>query len=154
MKKALRRERAPEKSPTLEKNIGFLLRKAYQRNMVIFQEHSPHPDLTAVQAATLIALGDHNPCSLAELGRMAAMDPATTRGVVERLRKRELISTQPSLEDKREVIIHLENEGRRLAKALGPAGAKITADTMAGFSSAEQVALEFLLKKICEADDS
>ncbi len=115
MKKEERRQKAPDKSPTLEKSIGFLLRKSYQRNMVLFSELSPHSDLTAVQAAALLALKDHSPCSLAELGRMAAMDPATTRGVVERMRKRDLVRTEPSDEDRREVIIHLEKEGKKIA---------------------------------------
>ncbi len=77
------------------------------------------------------------------------MDPATTRGVVDRMRKRKLVKTEPGLEDKREVIIHLEAEGQRLVDLLGPASAQICDATMEGLSSAEKVALEFLLRKIC-----
>lgn len=149
MKNETRRQRAPEKSETLEKNIGFLLRRAYQRNMVLFNELSRHPDLTAVQAAALMALKDHSPCSLAELGRMAAMDPATTRGVVDRMRKRQLLRTQPSEEDKREVIIHLEKEGMRIAETLGKTGEDISNATLASLNSAERVAVDYLLRKIC-----
>ena len=149
MKSSPRRGNQTERKFALEQSVGFLLRRAYQKNMLVFQKYSPDPDLTSVQAASLLALREHSPCSFAKLGRMAAMDPATTRGVVQRMRKRHLISTTPGLEDKREVIIHLEAEGRRLVEALDDASVKIVDATLAGLNSAEKIALEFLLRKIC-----
>jgi MarR family transcriptional regulator, lower aerobic nicotinate degradation pathway regulator len=148
-----RRSKDPLKSPSLEQSIGFLLRRAYQRNMVLFGQLSPHPDLTSVQAAALIALRDFSPCSLADLGRMAAMDPATTRGVVDRMRKRGLVRTEASIVDKREVIIHLEKEGKQIAASVRKAGDAISEATMAQLNSGERVALHFLLKKICGDED-
>ncbi|MDF0541764.1 MarR family transcriptional regulator [Sphingobium sp. H39-3-25] len=149
MKKEARPKKSVMKSPALDASIGFLLRKAYQRNMVLFGQLSSDPDLTAVQAAALLALKDHSPCSLAELGRTAAMDPATTRGVVERMRKRKLVRTEPSLEDKRELRIVLEKEGRKIAETVGETGKTITEATLAPLNDAERVALDYLLRKIC-----
>lgn len=132
----------------LEDSVGFLLRKAYQRNALLFQRHSPGRQLTGPQGAVLIALFGSPPCSLTELGRRTAMDPATTRGVVERMRERGLVSVSPGTRDKRQVMVRLEEQGNELYEMLVPARLRIDEDTMGALNAAERVALVMLLKKI------
>lgn len=131
-----------------ERQIGFLLRKATQRNLAIFQKHVPIPNLTSVQAAALLVLLDHSPCSLTTLGRHAAMDPATTRGVVERLNERHLVSILSDAADKRKVMVRLEKKGRQAVNDLIPILFAIADETLAPLNDAERAMLLHLLGKI------
>jgi MarR family transcriptional regulator, lower aerobic nicotinate degradation pathway regulator len=132
----------------LDKQVGFLLRKASQRNLTLFQKHSPVASLTSVQAASLIVLIDQSPCSLTTLGRAAAMDPATTRGVAERLSEKGWVSLVADSKDKRKVMVKLEKKGRQFALDLIPILHAIAAETLEPLNEAEQVALVYLLGKI------
>ncbi len=136
----------------IEKQIGFLLRKASQRNLIIFQKHVPIPNLTSVQAAALIVLIDHSPCSLTTLGRRAAMDPATTRGVAERLSDRGWVSLVSDESDKRKVMVKLERKGRKLANELVPLLHAIADATLKPLNEEERVALTLLLERISQTD--
>jgi MarR family transcriptional regulator, lower aerobic nicotinate degradation pathway regulator len=136
-----------------EKQIGFLLRKASQRNLAIFQRQAPLPNLTSVQAAALIVLMDHSPCSLTTLGHLAVMDPATTRGVAERLAERHLISLLSDPKDKRKVIVRLDRKGRHLATELIPILFSIADETMASLNEAERAMLLHLLCKMTAGGD-
>ncbi len=137
-----------------ERQIGFLLRKASQRNLAIFQRQVTFPSLTSVQAAALLVLMDYSPCSLTTLGQRAAMDPATTRGVVERLNERGLISLLSDATDRRKVIVQLEKKGRRLAGELIPILFSIADETMANLNEAERAMLLHLLDKMTSGTDA
>ncbi|WP_440512394.1 MarR family winged helix-turn-helix transcriptional regulator, partial [Serratia sarumanii] len=70
--------------------VGHLLRKVYQRHLAIFQQNVGDSQLTAVQFITLCAVRDMGPSSLTELVQVTAVDQATIRGIVERLKARDL----------------------------------------------------------------
>jgi hypothetical protein len=79
----------PSNSPvsyTFSEQVGHLLRKAYQRHLAIFQQNVGDSQLTAVQFVTLCALRDHGPSSQTELVKATAVDQATIRGIVDRLK--------------------------------------------------------------------
>lgn len=137
----------------LDKQVGFLLRKASQRNLTIFQKRAPVPSLTSVQAAALVALLDYSPCSLTTLGRAAAMDPATTRGVAERLSEKGWVSLVADTKDKRKVMVKLEKKGRQFARDLVPVLYAIADETMEPLNEAERVSLVYLLGKISNGPD-
>jgi hypothetical protein len=72
--------------------VGHLLRKAYHKHVAIFQEHSPEDSrVTAVQFATLCTLRDNGPSSQSDLVRATAIDQATIRGIINRLRTHGLV---------------------------------------------------------------
>jgi DNA-binding MarR family transcriptional regulator len=133
--------------------IGFLIRKFYQKNQALWQVLCPDPQMTSVQSATLSAVQRLGPCSLTELGRAAAMDPATTRGVVERLRQRGMIALLDDPGDKRKVIVRLEPPGVRFLADIEPVMPRITDATLTPLNIAERLALEFLLLKVTEVDE-
>ncbi|MGE0734680.1 MAG: MarR family winged helix-turn-helix transcriptional regulator [Alphaproteobacteria bacterium] len=130
--------------------VGHLLRRAYQRHTAIFQRLCPDAQLTSVQFAVLCAVADQGACSLAEIGRAAAIDPATTRGIVERLQERKLIALSSDRDDKRKVIVALEPSGRQLVEDILPHAQEITRRTVRSLNPAEQVALNYLLQKLSE----
>jgi DNA-binding MarR family transcriptional regulator len=133
--------------------IGFLIRKFHQKNQALWQAMCPDPQMTSVQSAALTTIRRLGPCSLTELGRAAAMDPATTRGVVERLRQREMIALFDDPADKRKVIVRLEPRGHRYLTLIEPVLPRISEATLAPLNVAERLALEFLLLKVTEADE-
>ncbi|MDU8361481.1 MarR family winged helix-turn-helix transcriptional regulator [Pseudomonas syringae group sp. J309-1] len=133
---------------TFSEQVGHLLRKAYQRHMAIFQQNVGDSQLTAVQFVTLCAVRDRGPSSLTELVKATAVDQATIRGIVERLKARDLITLQPDPEDRRKVIVGLSDSGRQLVQETVPHAAQITELTMRNLNPAERVAVLFLLRKM------
>lgn len=131
----------------LDEQVGFLLRLASQRHAVIFQAHISE-DLTPTQFATLMRVAEHGQVSQNHLGRLAAMDIATIKGVVDRLRQKRLLATNPDPNDKRRSIISLTETGQGMIATLQKDGENISEDTLAPLKPAEQKKLLELLRKI------
>ena len=131
-------------------DIGFLIRKLYQKNQIIWKELCVDDQITSPQASVLFTLSREGPRSLTELGRATAMDPATIRGVVDRLNKRSMISIQDDEADRRKVILHLDEAGRQFVEKMLPVIPKIARATRSPLNVAEQVALSYLLMKLTE----
>ena len=135
------------------RQIGFLIRKFYQKNQAIWQDLCIDDQMTSVQSAVLSVVFRDGPCSLTDLGRAAAMDPATTRGVVERLRVRGMISLIDDPADRRKVIVQLEQPARDYLAAMSPNMPRIAEATLHPLNPAERIALDFLLRKVTAAGD-
>ncbi|MEM6490069.1 MAG: MarR family transcriptional regulator [Pseudomonadota bacterium] len=131
----------------LDEQVGYLLRLANQRHAAIFQAGAP-PDLTPTQFSALIRLGEHGQCSQNQLGRLASMDIATIKGVVDRLRRKGLVAVAPSDEDRRRSMIALTDAGQALVDGLAAEGRAITRETLAPLSAAEQRTFLALLRKL------
>ena len=77
----------------LEDQIGFKLRLANQKHLEVFSRLMP--DVTPTQFAVLAKLNETGSISQNHLGRLVGMDAATTKGVVDRLKKKGfLVSAQ------------------------------------------------------------
>ena len=138
----------PNSGYDFTKQVGHLLRKAYQAHIAIFQRMCADPQLTSSQLAVLAALRDKGASSLTEIGNAIVMDPATTRGIVERLKERELISIVADKNDGRRVIAELTENGQRVLAKVIPSALAISEQTMQALNSVERVALLYLLNKI------
>ena len=133
------------------KQVGHLLRKAYQAHIAIFQEMCADRQLTAAQLAVLCALRDNGASSLTEIGNKVVMDPATVRGIAERLMERKLIALTTDKSDRRRVIANLTKRGQQLLVRVIPSALSISEQTMRSLNAAEQVALLHLLNKLSGA---
>lgn len=131
----------------LSEQVGYLLRLAHQRHAAIFQKHTVH-QLTATQFAALMRISQHDKVSQNHLGRLAGMDVATVKGVVERLNVKKLIQLSTDPKDKRRVMISLSEEGERLISELHEIGAKITDETLSPLTASQSATLVKLLHKI------
>ncbi|MBE3639584.1 MarR family winged helix-turn-helix transcriptional regulator [Mangrovicoccus algicola] len=132
----------------LDEQVGFALRKAYQRHMTIFSGHNPG-GLTSMQFSTLYRLAtEPGPISQNALGRLVAMDAATTKGVISRLQARGLVETERDKVDKRRYMLRTTPEGRALLAEMLPTMKQITADTLAPLDAAEAETLLSLLRRI------
>ncbi len=139
--------RTSTKPYLLDEQVGYLLRLASQRHAALFQAHIPDK-LTPTQFSALIRLSEHKRCSQNQLGRLAGMDVATIKGVVDRLRQKGLALIQADPHDKRRSLITLTPKGEALIAQLETIGHEITARTLEPLTMAEQRALLKALRKI------
>ncbi len=130
----------------LTRQVGYILRRANQRHLTIFAEHIPA--LTPTQFAALAKLCELGPVSQNELGRQTAMDGATIKGVVDRLKKRDLVETRPNSDDQRRLLVEASDQGRALyAENIG-AARKISEKTLQTLNKKERKKFLELLVKI------
>ena len=141
-------EKYIEKQPyRLDEQVGYLLRLASQRHsMIFFQQISEN--LTPTQFSTLIRISEGGDLSQNHLGRLASMDVATVKGVVDRLKAKELIQSRADKGDKRRSRISLSAKGRELIDVLKEDGVRITESTLAPLRNSERKTLINLLLKI------
>lgn len=129
--------------------IGHLLRRAYQRHLAIFQEAiTDETGVTSVQFVTLCALRDVGPCSQTALVRLTAIDQATIRGIIERLRARDLIGLSKDSQDARKVILSLTAKGEAIIRDIVPRAREVSQRTMGDLNAAEQLAITVALKRM------
>lgn len=132
----------------VEAQIGFLLRKAHQRASEIFHREMARHDVTPTQFTTLVKLADAGETSQNRLGRLVATDPATTLGVVGRLRQRGLIEMRADPGDRRRRLLRLSEAGARLVKEMTAHAALVSSRTLAPLSADERHCLLRLLRAI------
>lgn len=130
----------------LDDQVGFLLRRVTQRHLAIFSDAIP--EVTTTQFAALAKLYQLGPLSQNHLGRMTAMDAATIKGVVDRLRVQGLIETTSDPDDKRRLTVSLSDKGRSLFERVREAAFAISEATLAPLSDEDQGVLLALLRKL------
>ena len=135
------------RSYRLEDQIGFLLRKANQQHTSLFSQIL-NADLTPTQFAVLAKLFELGSVSQNRLGRLTAMDVATIKGVIDRLRERGLARTRKDMTDKRRLLVELTDSGKDMAMRTIPAANEITKATLQRLKSSEKKQLADLLRKI------
>lgn len=156
---APRRRRAADAAPSdesadatdpyvLEKQVGHLLRRAHQRASAIFAELIGESRLTPVQYAALVKIHDLGSVTQNRLGRLTAMDPATVKGVVARLRQRGLIARTRDPADRRRVLWRLTPEGSALVARAVANGRRITEATLAPLDARQRARFLALLERL------
>jgi DNA-binding MarR family transcriptional regulator len=133
--------------------VGHLLRRAYQRHVAIFQAAIPDSDLTAAQFVALCAVQENQGCSLNDIVKTTAIDQATIRGVVERLKARSLIEVSADPSDGRKVLVSATEAGHALIARTVPFAREVTERTYGSLNPGEQVALQYLLRKMLESEE-
>jgi len=104
--------------------------------------------LTPTQYAALVKIGDVGEISQNHLGRLTAMDPATSQGVIRRLEAHGLIALRPDPDDRRRTLLSLNDAGKRLVRVAVARGRAITRATLAPLAPGEQAVLLALLKRL------
>lgn len=127
--------------------VGFLLRLASQRHSVIFQANSVH-NLTPTQFSALVKLFETGSCSQNELGRRTAVDQATIKGVVDRLKAKGLVELVPDPHDKRRFLVSVPEEFSHLKDQLYTMGHEVSKLTLQPLTKGEQALLLELLRKL------
>lgn len=130
----------------LSEQAGYNLRRANQRHVAIFARHVD--GLTPTQFAALARLAEHGPVSQNKLGRMTAMDSATIKGVVGRLRAKGLVVLNPDPDDQRLRNVTLTQAGRAAYETALPQALAARAETLAPLDAEEAALFERLLGKL------
>jgi DNA-binding MarR family transcriptional regulator len=133
--------------------IGHLLRRPHQRHAALFQQYIPDSQLTAAQFVVLCSVRDNKGSSLADIVKATVIDQATIRGVVDRLKQRELVQVEHDRMDRRKVVINLTEAGQDLVHDMEPLPSRSPKAPTAS-PPAERLALDFLLRKMLEGSDS
>ncbi|WP_153769070.1 MarR family winged helix-turn-helix transcriptional regulator [Labrenzia sp. CE80] len=136
----------PDQTYVLDDQIGYLLRKAYQRNAVLFSEKVQ--DLTPTQFAVMARLTELSSVSQNQLGRTVGLDVATTKGVIDRLLARGLVQTAPSPSDRRRQLISLTEGGWQFFMEKAQLGLQVSEETLAPLTQSEKRNLLRILRKI------
>lgn len=130
----------------LDVQVGFLMRRANQRHLALFAQAIP--ELTPTQFAALAKLCELGQASQNALGRATAMDAATIKGVIDRLRRRELVASAPDPGDLRRVFLTPTEAGRALYASVVTAAHAVTAETLDPLEPAERAVFLRLLGKL------
>jgi DNA-binding MarR family transcriptional regulator len=138
---------------SFSQQIGHLLRRAYQRHVAIFQQTIPDAQLTAAQFVVMCAIRECGSCSLTEIVKATAIDQATVRGIIERLKSRGLIEISHDASDRRKVLVTLSAAGLELVENTVPFAERITESTFGDLNPAERIALLYTLRKMSDFDE-
>ena len=130
----------------LDDQVGYKLRLASQRHLEIFSRHLP--EMTPTQFSILVRLSEIGEVSQNQLGRLVAMDAATTKGVVTRLIYRGLLQARQDGEDLRRLQISLTGEGQKVVKVAIEKARAITRETTERLTPRELARLLALLDKL------
>ncbi|MDS1136359.1 MarR family winged helix-turn-helix transcriptional regulator [Nitratireductor indicus] len=132
----------------LDEQVGFILRKANQRHLAIFAARIG--DLTPPQFAALAKLYSVGATSQNQLGQLVAMDAATIKGVIDRLKARGLVTLEPHESDRRRLMVSLSPEGQETVEALLPEALEVTEETLMPLTPRETATFLRLLTKLAE----
>jgi len=102
----------------IEKSIGFLLSKGYQRAWAILREEIDQYDLTPPQFALLAFLWQQDGLTQVELSEKGQIDRSTIGGLIDRLERNGLLERRQHPQDRRAYRIYLTEHGRSMESTL------------------------------------
>lgn len=130
----------------LTTQVGYNMRRANQRHVAIFSRHVV--GLTPTQFAALARLAEMGALSQNKLGRLTAMDSATIKGVVERLRAKGFVASRPDPDDQRLRLVELTEAGQAAYDVALPQALAARAETVEPLTEPEAARFEALLAKL------
>jgi DNA-binding MarR family transcriptional regulator len=136
---------------SLYRRPGFLLRRAHQLSVGIFEDQCKALRLTPPQFGVLHVLAHSEGLDQSALSRALGFDRVTTLHIVRGLERRDLLSKIPSLHDKRKLSLQLTETGQALYRQSHEPSETAFRALIAPLEKKEQVQLIALLTKICAA---
>ena len=144
---------APEQYKFSEQ-IGHLLRRAYQRHVAIFQQTVPDSQLTAAQFVVLCAVRDRDSCLINDIVTATAIAEDSVRGIVERLKWRDLLVAAHEPGDARKMTVTLTASGKAMIEQTIPFAQQISELTFGTLNPDERATIIALLRKISGIEHS
>lgn len=130
----------------IEKSIGFLLSKGYQRAWSLLREEIDQYDLTPPQFALLAFLWQQDDLTQTELSEKGQIDRTTIGGLIDRLEKIGLVERRKHPKDRRAYKIHLTERGREMEVTLSACAGRALAKFTKGLNEQEVAELRRLLE--------
>jgi DNA-binding MarR family transcriptional regulator len=132
----------------IEKSVGFLLAKAYQRACALFKEEFDRYELTPQQFGLLAFLWIEDGLSQSELSARSQIDRTTMGGIIDRLEKEGLVERADHPVDRRAFQVFLTGKGKSLEDELSTVANQVLDKITGPLSSSEHATLIRLLEKI------
>ena len=132
----------------VEDHVGFLLRRAHQRLVALFTAGMAEADLTPTQFTALLKTVQLGRITQNHLGRLAAMDPATIQGVVQRLIARGLIRRSRDPMDRRTAVLEPTDAGIALIGSVVSCAQRAHDAALAPLTPLERAQVLALLRKM------
>jgi DNA-binding MarR family transcriptional regulator len=128
---------------------GFLLRRAHQLSVGLFEEGCRELGLTPPQYGVLTIVAHAGGCDQATVARALGFDRVTTLRIVRGLQTRGLVARQPSTADGRRLQLTLTDDGVATLGRARELAANVTERLMAPLAGDEREQLQGLLRKLC-----
>ncbi|WP_418595064.1 MarR family winged helix-turn-helix transcriptional regulator [Ponticoccus sp. (in: a-proteobacteria)] len=109
-----------EKYADLWDRPGYLVRRLHQIHIGLFTQACEGLDLTAVQFAVLSVLCSDAEMDQLSISKIVGIDRTSGADVIKRLVNRGLASRERSKQDRRALIVHITEAGRRMVREVQP----------------------------------
>ena len=128
---------------------GFLLRRAHQLAVGLFEEECRELSLTPPQYGVLMIVAHASGCDQATVARGLGFDRVTTLRIVRGLQVRGLVAREPCTDDGRRLQLTLTVAGTATLARGSELAAGVSERLMAPLDGKERAQLQALLRKLC-----
>jgi DNA-binding MarR family transcriptional regulator len=134
---------------------GHLIRRCQQIAVALFIEETGADgfEVTPVQYAALVAIGENPGIEATTLASLIAFDRSTLGDVIERLVGKRLVDRAPQRDDRRIKRLSLTREGARVVAAIEPAVDRAQARIVAPLAEADRQRFLALLAQIVDLNN-
>ena len=135
---------------TLYRRPGFLLRRAHQLSVGLFEQECQALKLTPPQFGVLHMLMHSDAMDQARLARGLGLDKVTVLHVVRGLETRGWLTRQASVTDRRKWALTLSEEGKSVYLQAQALAHQASEQLLSPLNTEEQQQLTLLLEKLCQ----
>ncbi len=135
---------------TLYRRPGFLLRRAHQLSVGLFEQECQALKLTPPQFGVLHMLMHSDAMDQARLARGLGLDKVTVLHVVRGLEARGWLTRQASVTDRRKWALTLSEEGKSVYLQAQALAHQASEQLLSPLNTEEQQQLTLLLEKLCQ----
>ncbi|MBT5186538.1 MAG: winged helix-turn-helix transcriptional regulator [Kordiimonadaceae bacterium] len=122
----------------LENQVGHLLRRVFHKARNRMQKKISDTGLSPMQTSALTSLRKKGPTSQNKLGRRIGMEPGNVHGLVDRLLKKGMITSEYVNEGPGLHILNLTDDGREVVDKVIPLGLEANLETLSPLNAKEQ----------------
>ena len=132
----------------LEECVNYLLTTAQHSVFLKMTEKLSVYDITPVQYAVLYCLWENNGTSPKEIAERLKLENSTISGILERMKKKELIKRSISKEDRRFIQVVLTEKGASLKEDVLATVEQVNTEVLSVFSDEERESLKSYLRTL------
>jgi len=129
---------------------GFLLRRAHQLSVGLFEQYCAELRLTPPQFGVLYVIGSLGQTDQTTLSRALGFDKVTTLRIVRGLESRGMLGREDHVRDGRKIFLQLTAEGRAVLDAAETLSTRSSAHLLSPLDASERETLLALLQKLCD----
>jgi DNA-binding MarR family transcriptional regulator len=146
------RTTSPPDDLRLEQQICYAMHTTVRAFDAVYRALLAEHGLSYPQYIALMALGEHGPVTVGDLGRLMRLDSGTLSPLLKRMQAAGLVVRERDPEDERRVVVGLTAAGRERLEAL--TGLPTTIAERSGLSRAEMLELHRVLRTVSERLDA